>query len=96
MIDTTKNLLFNINLQQYICQMINLNLSNLNYFQTNTTCQLLNNNINNTIFIQYYPNSTFIFLNRSSISITDNYFTAKFIKYDICSSFILLLILFII
>jgi hypothetical protein len=68
MIGIINHSLVNITEDQCICQMIQSNLSALNYFQTNETCQLLNNNIS-TIFIEFYTNSSVLFINQSSISI---------------------------
>jgi len=69
MIGIINDSLVNITEVQCICQMIQSNLSALNYFQTNQTCQLLNNNIS-TSFIEFYTNSSVLFINQSSISIT--------------------------
>ncbi|CAF0861295.1 unnamed protein product [Adineta steineri] len=64
------NNLFNVTEDQCICEMIKLNdsISALNYFSTNQTCQLYRSNIS-TIYVEYYLNSTIIFLNQSSITI---------------------------
>ncbi len=79
MIGTANNSLFNITRNQCICQMIQSNelLSALNYFQTNQTCQLFSSN-KNSILIQFSSNSSFIFINESSISIT----TSEFIRIN--------------
>jgi hypothetical protein len=69
MIGIINHSLVNITEDQCICQMIQSNLSALNYFQTSETCQLLNNKISR-IFIEFYTNSSFLFINQSSISIT--------------------------
>jgi len=73
MIGVTNNSLFNVTEDQCICQMMQSNglVSAINYFQTNQTCQLFNYNIS-AIFIQYYFNSSFIFINQSWISITNS------------------------
>jgi hypothetical protein len=68
MIGIINHSLVNITEDQCICQMIQSNLSALNYFQTSETCQLLNNKISR-IFIEFYTNSSFLFINQSSISI---------------------------
>ncbi len=78
MIGIINDSLVNITEDQCICQMIQSNLSALNYFQTNKTCQLLNNNIS-TIFIEFYTNSSFLFINQSSISITTVQLSNRFI-----------------
>jgi len=78
MIGIINHSLVNITEDQCICQMIQANLSALNYFQTNQTCQLLNNNIS-TIFIEFYTNSSFLFINQSSISITTIQSSNRFI-----------------
>ncbi|CAF4281370.1 unnamed protein product, partial [Adineta steineri] len=67
--DMYKNL-FNITKDQCICEMIKVNdlISALNYFPINQTCQLFRSNMS-TIYIEFYSNSTLIFLNQSSISI---------------------------
>ncbi|CAF4234331.1 unnamed protein product [Adineta steineri] len=67
--DMYKNL-FNVTENQCICEMIKVNdsISALNYFSTNQTCQLFRSNIS-TIYIEFYSNSFFLFLNQSSISI---------------------------
>ncbi|CAF0736477.1 unnamed protein product [Adineta steineri] len=64
------NDLFNITENQCICEMIKVNdsISALNYFSINQTCQLFRSNAS-TIYIEFYSNSTFIFLNQSSITI---------------------------
>ncbi|CAF4189384.1 unnamed protein product, partial [Adineta steineri] len=64
------NNLLNVTEDQCICEMIKVNgsISALNYFSTNQTCQLFRSN-SSTIYIEFYLNSTFIFLNQSSISI---------------------------
>ncbi|CAF4191357.1 unnamed protein product [Adineta steineri] len=64
------NNLFNVTEDQCICEMIKVNdsISALNYFSTNQTCQLYRSNIS-TIYVEFYLNSTIIFLNQSSISI---------------------------
>ncbi|CAF4263481.1 unnamed protein product, partial [Adineta steineri] len=64
------NTLLNVTEDQCICEMIKVNdsISALNYFSTNQTCQLFRSNMS-TIFVEFYLNSTIIFLNQSSISI---------------------------
>ncbi|CAF4326952.1 unnamed protein product, partial [Adineta steineri] len=64
------NNLLNVTEDQCICEMIKVNdsISALNYFSTNQTCQLYRSN-SSTIYVEFYLNSTFIFLNESSISI---------------------------
>ncbi|CAF1415915.1 unnamed protein product, partial [Adineta steineri] len=47
---------------------VNDSISALNYFSINQTCQLFRSNAS-TIYIEFYSNSTFIFLNQSSITI---------------------------
>jgi hypothetical protein len=75
MIGNTNYVLSNQTKDQCICQMIQSNqfLVGLNYFQTNQTCQLFYFN-QNSIFIQSYFNSSFIFINQSSLSITNSEF----------------------
>jgi hypothetical protein len=70
-IGITYNTLFNLTRDQCICQMIKTNqqISALNYFQTNNTCQLFYPNTT-SILIQFSLNSTLIFINQSSITIT--------------------------
>ncbi|CAF4196571.1 unnamed protein product, partial [Adineta steineri] len=65
------NNLFNVTEDQCICEMIEANdgISALNYFSTNQTCQLFHSNIS-TVYIEFSLNSTIIFLNQSSISIS--------------------------
>ncbi|CAF3764582.1 unnamed protein product, partial [Adineta steineri] len=60
----------NVTEDQCICEMIKVNdsISALNYFSTNQTCQLYRSN-SSTIYVEFYLNSTIIFLNQSSISI---------------------------
>ncbi|CAF3958631.1 unnamed protein product, partial [Adineta steineri] len=69
-VDDMYNTLFDVTQDQCICEMIKVNdtISALNYFPTNQTCQLFRSNIS-TIYIEFYSNSTFVFLNQSSISI---------------------------
>jgi hypothetical protein len=76
MIGITNNSLFNVTRDQCICQMIQSNelISALNYFQTNQICQLFSSN-KNSILIQFSSNSTFLFINQSSISITNSEFS---------------------
>jgi hypothetical protein len=73
MIGVTNYSLFNVTEDQCLCQMMQSNGlgSAINYFQTNQTCQLFYYNIS-SIFIQYYFNSSFIFINQSWISITNS------------------------
>ncbi|CAF4266616.1 unnamed protein product [Adineta steineri] len=69
---TSNSLISNITQHECICQMITSNklVSALNYFQINQTCQLYSSNLS-LISIEFYLNSTFIFINQSSISITN-------------------------
>jgi hypothetical protein len=78
-IGTINNSLYNINIDQCICEMAKSNelISALNYFQTNETCQLFFYNIN-LIFIEYYFDSTLMFINQSSISVKAIQSTRKF------------------
>jgi hypothetical protein len=71
MIGVNNYSLFNVTENQCLCQMMQSNGlgSAINHFQTNQTCQLFYYNIS-SIFIQYYFNSSFIFINQSWISIT--------------------------
>ncbi|CAF0820680.1 unnamed protein product [Adineta steineri] len=73
MIGTTNYSLFNITQNQCICQLIQSNnsISSLNYFPTNQTCQLFYSSTS-SITIQSYYNSFFIFMNQSSISLTNS------------------------
>jgi hypothetical protein len=81
MVGTMNNVLFNITQDQCICQMIQSNdlISALNYFPSNQTCQLFHSNIT-TVFIEYYSNSLFLFINQSSISIANIKENSKFIR----------------
>ncbi|CAF4259403.1 unnamed protein product, partial [Adineta steineri] len=65
------NNLLNVTEDQCICEMIEANdgISALNYFSTNQTCQLFRSN-SSTIYVEFYLNSTTIFLNQSSMSIS--------------------------
>jgi hypothetical protein len=55
MIGIANNTLYNLTLNQCICQMITTNqlISALNYFQTNNTCQLFYSNTN-TIEFEFF------------------------------------------
>jgi len=68
MIGIINDTLVNITEDQCKCEMIQANLSVLNYFQTNETCQLFNNNISR-ILIEFHSNSSVLFINQLSISI---------------------------
>ncbi|CAF1183323.1 unnamed protein product [Adineta steineri] len=65
------NSLFNITEEQCICEMVKLNgfVSAVNYFATNETCQLFSFDIS-SILIAFNLNSSFLFINQSTISIT--------------------------
>jgi hypothetical protein len=80
MVGTVNNVLFNITQDQCICEMIQTNdtISALNYFPTNQTCQLFHSNIS-SVFIKFYSNSFFLFINQSSISISNIKENSKFI-----------------
>jgi hypothetical protein len=81
MVGMMNNMLFNITQDQCICQMIQSNdlISALNYFPSNQTCQLFHSNIT-SLFIEYYSNSLFLFINQSSISIANIKENSKFIR----------------
>ncbi|CAF1326390.1 unnamed protein product, partial [Adineta steineri] len=70
MIGNVKYSLFNQTYDQCICEMSKLNglISALNYFSSNQTCQLFDYNIS-SVLIKRNLNSTFIFINQSSIEI---------------------------
>ncbi|CAF0940196.1 unnamed protein product [Adineta steineri] len=70
MIGNVKYSLFNQTYDQCICEMSKLNglVSALNYFSSNQTCQLFDYNIS-SVLIKRSLNSTFIFINQSSIEI---------------------------
>ncbi|CAF1102709.1 unnamed protein product [Adineta steineri] len=70
-IGVMNNSLFNITEEQCICEMVKLNgfVSALNYFATNETCQLFSFDIS-SILIAFNLNSSFLFINQSTISIT--------------------------
>jgi hypothetical protein len=80
MVGIMNNTLFNITQDQCICQMIQSNdlISGLNYFPSNETCQLFHSNIT-SVFIEFYSNSVFLFINQSSISISNIKQNSKFI-----------------
>jgi hypothetical protein len=80
MVGIMNNTLFNITQDQCICQMIQSNdlISALNYFPSNETCQLFHSNIT-SVFIEFYSNSVFLFINQSSISISNIKQNSKFI-----------------
>ncbi len=85
MVGNMNNLLFNITQDQCICEMIQSNdlISALNYFPSNQTCQLFHSNIT-SVFIEYYSNSFFLFINQSSISISNIKENSKFIIDNTC------------
>jgi len=80
MVGIMNNTLFDISQDQCICQMIQSNdlISALNYFPSNETCQLFHSNIT-SVFIEFYSNSFFLFINQSSISILNIKQNSKFI-----------------
>ena len=84
MIGIMNNSLINITLDQCICQMIQSNelISAVNYFQTNKTCQLFSYNMS-SILITFNVDSTFIFINQTSISITSIQSYSKFTKFEL-------------
>ncbi|CAF1403131.1 unnamed protein product, partial [Adineta steineri] len=69
--------LLDLTQDQCICEMLNSDESiyALNYFSTNQTCQLLYSNITSTI-IEFSLNSSLIYMNQSSISLTTKSTTA--------------------
>jgi hypothetical protein len=71
MVGISDRTVLNISEDQCICQMAKLNgpIVALNYFQTNRTCQLFISE-NSSLVVQYYSNSSFLFINQSTISIT--------------------------
>ena len=75
MISVINNSILNITEDECICQMIKSNdsISALNYFPINQTCQLFYLNAS-SILIEFYLNSSFIFINQSSILITNSKF----------------------
>ncbi|CAF4188986.1 unnamed protein product, partial [Adineta steineri] len=70
-IGVMNNSLFNVTEEQCICEMMELNgfVSAVNYFATNETCQLFSFDIS-SILIAFNLNSSFLFINQSTISIT--------------------------
>jgi hypothetical protein len=88
MVGITNNLLLNVTKDQCICQMISSNefIFALNYFQTNQTCQLFNYNTS-SIFIQINFNSSFIFMNQSSMLITNIQLYSEFSRNYMSVSF---------
>jgi hypothetical protein len=58
-------------------------ISALNYFPSNQTCQLFHSNIT-SVFIEYYSNSFFLYINQSSISILNIKEKSKFIIDNTC------------
>ena len=71
-IGSVNRVLLNISRGQCICEMIQSNqtISVLNYFSFNQTCQVFYTN-GRSIVIGYNLNSTLMFVNQSSISITN-------------------------
>ena len=72
MIGNVNKVLVNISQSQCICEMIKSNqtISALNYLSLNQTCQVFYTN-GSSIVVGYNLNSTLMFVNQSSISITN-------------------------
>ena len=72
--------LVNLTFDQCICEMVESNelISALNYFQINQTCHLFSSNTT-SISIRFNADSTFVFINLTSILITSIQSDSKFI-----------------
>ncbi|UJR17489.1 hypothetical protein I4U23_004384 [Adineta vaga] len=71
MIGNIKTILYNTSREKCTCEMIKFNgiISVLNYFSMNQSCQLFDNN-RTTIYIKSNQNSSLIFINQTTLSIT--------------------------